>query len=66
MLPVGAMPRLPASAAAASLRGRGVDQPLSFGVLADDHPVRVIRAAALQRTVDAGQDARGDEETRRL
>jgi hypothetical protein len=31
---------------------------LAFRVLAHDHPVEVVRAAALQRRVDAGQDAR--------
>ena len=30
----------------------------AFGVLAHDDPVQVVRAAALQRAVDAGQDAR--------
>jgi hypothetical protein len=31
---------------------------LAFGVLAHDDPVEVVRTAALQRRVDAGQDAR--------
>ena len=31
---------------------------LALGVLAHDHPVEVVRAAALERRVDAGKDAR--------
>ncbi len=49
--------------------GRGLDRMalvhaaadagvFAFGVLADDDPVEVVRPAALQRRVDAGQDAR--------
>ena len=32
---------------------------LALGVLAHDHPVQVLGLAALERRVDAGQDARG-------
>ncbi len=48
----GGLDRMPLVHAAAHAR------VFPFRVLAHDHPVQVLRAAALERRIDAGQDAR--------